>query len=292
MSFSMSGGAFSHNRFDAFEAALLGEAKGYQEGGEVKGCEGDCKKDCDDCDKKKSAKKGKKSSGARPDFLDVDKDGDKEEDMKDAIEDNGGAVSESLKHREADTGKVVDKAEIGKIYYPAQPKKQTSVAKRKEAEKSLKKEDLEATGLFTTEEIEQIQEVLGLGKKLSPEAKAQKDREKKLKEAERIAKQLSHPFSDVAKTGKVKRATLKKEGFSDEEIDALMEMTEDELRDRRQERGGVDGNVDYKRAPKPQFTKGPKKKYDGMSALDFVKKDIEKKYGKGAILDTSKKKEK
>ena len=33
-----------------------------------------------------------------------------------------------------------------------------------------------------------------------------------------------------------------------EEIE--MEATEDSLRDRRQERGGVDGNVDYKRAPK------------------------------------------
>jgi hypothetical protein len=33
----------------------------------------------------------------------------------------------------------------------------------------------------------------------------------------------------------------------------------------------------------------PKKK-DGPSALDIVKGEIEKKYGKGAIMDTSKKK--
>ena len=33
----------------------------------------------------------------------------------------------------------------------------------------------------------------------------------------------------------------------------------------------------------------PKKK-DGPSALDYVKGEIEKKYGKGAIMDTSKKK--
>ena len=52
-------------------------------------------------------------------------------------------------HREADTGKVVDKAEVGKTYYPNQPKKKSSVAKRKELE--LKKEHLE---LFSAEEIE------------------------------------------------------------------------------------------------------------------------------------------
>ena len=67
------------------------------------------------------------------------------------------------------------------------------------------------------------------------------------------------------------------------------EETEDSLRDKRMERGGVDGNVRYDKAPKPQFTKGPKKKYDGMSALDYVKADIRKKHGKGAIIDTKKK---
>ena len=38
--------------------------------------------------------------------------------------------------------------------------------------------------------------------------------------------------------------------------------------------------------PKPM----PKKKEGGDSALDYVKKSIEAKYGKGAIMDTSKKK--
>lgn len=83
MSFSMSGGPFSYNRFDDLEKALK-ESKGYQEGGEVKGCKDDC--DCDDCGKKRSSKKkSKKSSGAKPDFLDLDNDGDKEEDMADAV---------------------------------------------------------------------------------------------------------------------------------------------------------------------------------------------------------------
>ena len=67
-----------------------------------------------------------------------------------------------------------------------------------------------------------------------------------------------------------------------------VEETEDSLRDRRMERGGVDGNTRYDKAPK--FAPGPsKKKYDGMSALDYVKADIRKKHGKGAIIDTKKK---
>ena len=69
----------------------------------------------------------------------------------------------------------------------------------------------------------------------------------------------------------------------------MREATEDSLRDRRMERGGVDGNTRYDKAPKASNTDGKKKKYDGMSALDFVKADIRKKHGKGAIIDTKKK---
>ena len=66
------------------------------------------------------------------------------------------------------------------------------------------------------------------------------------------------------------------------------ESAEDRLRDRRMERGGVAGNVDYRRPAKNVAT-GPKKKYDGMSALEKVKADIRAKHGKGSILDTKKK---
>ena len=68
----------------------------------------------------------------------------------------------------------------------------------------------------------------------------------------------------------------------------MTEATEDSLRDRRMERGGVDGNTRYDKAPK--FTSGPsKKKYDGMSALEKVKAELRAKHGKGAIMDTKKK---
>ena len=46
-----------------------------------------------------------------------------------------------------------------------------------------------------------------------------------------------------------------------------VEETEDSLRDRRMERGGVAGNVDYRRPAKNSAT-GSKEKYDGMSALE------------------------
>ena len=70
----------------------------------------------------------------------------------------------------------------------------------------------------------------------------------------------------------------------------MKEETEDSLRDRRMERGGVDGNTNYRKAP--NFAKGPvkKKQGSGMSALDKVKADITAQYGKGAIMDTKKKK--
>jgi|TARA_B100000085_G_scaffold169295_1_gene154055 hypothetical protein len=69
----------------------------------------------------------------------------------------------------------------------------------------------------------------------------------------------------------------------------INEEDADRLRDRRMERGGVDGNTNYRKAPKPTNTAGKKKPYDGMSAMDKVKADIRAKYGHGAIMDTKKK---
>jgi len=69
----------------------------------------------------------------------------------------------------------------------------------------------------------------------------------------------------------------------------LKESAEDRLRDRRMERGGVDGNVDYRRPPAAPNLTG-KKKPSGMSALDVVKSQIRAKHGKNAIMDVKKKK--
>ena len=69
----------------------------------------------------------------------------------------------------------------------------------------------------------------------------------------------------------------------------VKESTEDSLRDRRMERGGLGGNVDYSRPPRNTNNEFGKKKPSGKSALDIVKAQIRAKHGKGAIMDTKKK---
>ena len=86
------------------------------------------------------------------------------------------------------------------------------------------------------------------------------------------------------------------------EGETVSEEDADRLKDRRMERGGVDGNQRYDRAPKAPNTKKfgsgktmaqkeMEKKYGkGASAMDIVKAQIRAKHGKGAIMDTKKKK--
>ncbi len=76
----------------------------------------------------------------------------------------------------------------------------------------------------------------------------------------------------------------------DMEGDDMNEEGADSLKDRRMERGGVGGNVDYRRPPKNVAMGGGKKKpVSGPSALERVKASITAKYGQGAIIDTKKK---
>ena len=64
----------------------------------------------------------------------------------------------------------------------------------------------------------------------------------------------------------------------------MVEATEDSLKDRRMERGGVDGNIRYDKAPSnTSNTSGKKKPAGGPSALERVKASITAKYGQGAI---------
>ena len=86
------------------------------------------------------------------------------------------------------------------------------------------------------------------------------------------------------------------------EGETVSEEDADRLRDRRMERGGVGGNQRYDRAPKAPNTKKfgsgktmaqkeMEKKYGkGKSAMDIVRAQIQAKHGKGAIMDTKKKK--
>ena len=92
-----------------------------------------------------------------------------------------------------------------------------------------------------------------------------------------------------------RKANLKKEELSDWRKDILSEEGYDRMRDRKLEMYGSGYRSAGSRRgiarsggtqPKPM----PQKKKDGPSALDIVKGDIEKKYGKGAIMDVKKKK--
>jgi hypothetical protein len=73
--------------------------------------------------------------------------------------------------------------------------------------------------------------------------------------------------------------------------DVVNEEGADSLKDRRMERGGVDGNNRYNKAPSntPNTFGKKKPKYDGMSALDKVKASIRAKHGQSAIIDAKKK---
>ena len=87
---------------------------------------------------------------------------------------------------------------------------------------------------------------------------------------------------------KRQQGLAKQKAGGEQPAKAMGEETEDSLRDKRMERGGVDGNVRYDKAPK--FAPGPKKKSSGSDkAIDFVRKEITAKYGKGALIDTKKK---
>ena len=67
------------------------------------------------------------------------------------------------------------------------------------------------------------------------------------------------------------------------------EGTEDYLRDRRMERGGVDGNVRYDKPAKNIATAKSKSKKSSDDVFKKVKAELIAKHGKGSIIDTKKK---
>ena len=118
--------------------------------------------------------------------------------------------------------------------------------------------------------------------------------------------EVTYPSDFIDKrTGKKKGVATSKTGRPQQHDEPMSggrrktvdESAEDRLRDQRMERGGVDGNTRYDRAPKAPNTKKfgtgktmaqkeMEKKYGkGASAMDVVKAQIRSKYGKGAIMD-------
>lgn len=154
--------------------------------------------------------------------------------------------------------------------------------KAKVKEKILKRNEREnkAEKLRTRkEEVEQIDEII------DPKGAARMDAAKKKNKVDVFAYDRK-----LQAQGKLKGKKLPPPP-TNEEVE-VQESAEDRLRDRRMERGGVDGNVDYRRPPKNVAT-GPKKKpaAGGKSAIDIVKAQIRAKYGHGAIHEPKKKNE-
>lgn len=87
-----------------------------------------------------------------------------------------------------------------------------------------------------------------------------------------------------------RKAALKKKAADMKKEEVVNEEGADSLKDRRMERGGVDGNNRYNNAPGKPNTFGKKKPVTGgPSAMDKVKSKIRAKYGDKAIVDTNKK---
>ena len=163
----LSQGPFSYNRFDAMDALYqkVYESKkadkDYDGDGKVESSKDEYMGSKDKAIKKAMGKSVKEEDDKKdlPPFMKGKKDdkkGDKKDkcDCKEEVveylvnegfannpvsaevlfnhmsEDWLEAIEEGM-HREADTGKVVKKAEVGKTYYPNMPKKKTSVAVRK-----------------------------------------------------------------------------------------------------------------------------------------------------------------
>jgi len=122
---------------------------------------------------------------------------------------------------------------------------------------------------------------LGVAKRMSEET------------IQEVEKPLSpQEISLQKKKGQIDIQILKKrnQALRKDAADMKNEEASDAMKDRRMERGGVDGNNRYNSAPKNVAMGGGKKKpYDGMSALERVKAEIRAKHGKGAIIDTKKK---
>ena len=75
--------------------------------------------------------------------------------------------------------------------------------------------------------------------------------------------------------------------LSSESVEIFSEGPEDALRDRRMERGGVDGNIDYNRPAKTGSSKpvDPKKHAETTKkAIDLVRQSIIAKHGNGALM--------
>ena len=114
--------------------------------------------------------------------------------------------------------------------------------------------------------------------------KRQSNNEKARKDMEKMGTKMKNPHFEETLLDKVVKGYVSEEDY-------------DRMKDRRMERGGVGGNQRYnsdKGIKKGPMSDADKKKSREASsrAMDAVRASITSKYGKGALIDTKKKKDK
>lgn len=219
--------------------------------------------------------------------------------MKEAFEEIGGTILEVVELDEVLDMKKADMGEVIKDFRKSDAPQFKGKSKEKRREMAI------AAKLSSEERFVPPYKEL---KTVSNEKVKKKERESGVSEAVYGGTPVEKKDTRYSVTAADKKANTKayqnyKAGDKRyKAVGPMGEATEDSLRDMRQERGGVDGNVDYRRTPKTpnakKFGTGKtmaqkemEKKYGkGASVMDVVKAEIRSKHGKGAILDTKKKK--
>ena len=179
------------------------------------------------------------------------------------------------------TSSMADEEKWERLQRMRRKSKKASVrAKAEETDQLGLYNSLIESGKFSEEEIEKIVEAQVA--RNNPE-KYERDQEKKDTRSKK-QKRMDDPHIGI-------NSPAFKKFMQQQQEEVVNEEGADRLKDRRMERGGVDGNVRYDKAPGAPntFGKKPSKKYDGMSAVEKVKASIRAKYGQGAIIDTKKK---
>ena len=208
-------------------------------------------------------------------------------------------ASEAMQHRDAKTGEVTDKAEIGKTYYPHGERQKSSVALRKEKEAAAKKK-----------KVEEAMDFKGARREDDRRKKVQDEKDKKSPSSKdaRLALGKFRPGASNAERAEGGRDVMREKGTSPTKkgkkmFEAYLEYRAAKLAERFEvtdadERGNTEaykrykaGNPAYKRAEskkkvetKEEWKPDPVEKREKKAAKLGREEEIEsgksKKYGR------------
>ena len=184
-----------------------------------------------------------RSKGGKPDGQDT---------RKEEVE-----IEEGM-HRDAKTGEVVDKAEVGKTYYPNMPKQKSSVALRKEKEAAAKKTRKEST---LWDQYKQVREGSTIEE---ARAKTKEEAEEKLKKnaeaikagkpedspyGSHLKKKADEPWSPEDKKRHSKEDRLKEETIAEADLVDAGRKNQSERENKKLTGKGVDNSTRVKLMP-------------------------------------------